>query len=246
MRIRIFTYMVIMSCTVMFFGNSSILAKPKFDLVKIAEIVENEGNMNITGWSVFAREINTEIATKKEFERKVSTLKEEFPQFNWSIAEDQDVWKAEASWPHAKNKIIEKIRFVSAKEHNTIFTYIIYQVDGVKWDKDTFSSLLKTYETKKNNLFQGNPSVFSCIKGFMSGNMNSVLENDMKKQLNLFKATEIEGVQERNFSSVSAHSPFFSETLTKKGINMQIGLRKNNLDSTTNFVIGTPIITFEY
>ena len=76
--------------------------------------------------------------------------------------------------------------------------------------------------------------------------MNSVFAIEMERLLNLFKAREVEGVQEKNFSSISAHSTLFTQTITNEEINVQVGLRRDGLGSKTSFVIGTPIITFEY
>ena len=88
-------------------GNHSMQASDKMDLVTIADILGKKDNLNIEEWSVFAREINNEITTKEEFEKKVSALKKEYPEFHWNQVSDEAVWKAEASLPHVQDNLTE-------------------------------------------------------------------------------------------------------------------------------------------
>ena len=95
-------------------------------------------------------------------------------------------------------------------------------------------------------MFEENPSIFSCVKGSINDNIDSVFASETDRLLNLFKAKEVEGVREENFSSISAHSSSFTQTIANEEINVQVGLRRDGLGSQDKFVIGTPIITFEY
>jgi len=243
---RILAYMALISFMVILVGTHTIAANDKMDIHTIAEVLEKEENLSIEEWSVFAREINNEITTKEEFENKVGTLKKAFPDFHWNIVEEDAVWKAEASLDHVQDNVTEFIRIVTTEEHNNSATYIIYEVKGHQWREEDSSFIQVALQHKIDRIFQENPSVFSCIGGSINGNMDSVLMNETKRLLNLFEAKEVEGVQEKNFSSISAHSRLFSQTITNKAINVQVGLRRDGLGRKTSFVIGTPIITFEY
>ncbi|MFB5283560.1 YwmB family TATA-box binding protein [Peribacillus sp. Hz7] len=242
---KMLTYILFSSLLVMVWGNSTTVAKDQLDIVTIAEHLEKEENVSIEEWSVFAREVNNEIATKEEFERKVHTLKQKYPDFQWSFFDEGDAWKAEATFSHGSH-LTESIRMVTTKEHANIVTYIIYEVKGYKWDKGYPHFLITTLEHRMNGIFMDTPSVFACMEGYISDNMNSALPAQMEKLLQRFNASEIEGVEDENFVSTSAHSTLFTQSLKNTKINMQLGLRTDGLGARTSFVIGTPIITFEY
>ncbi len=242
---RVLAYIFLASFIALFVGTSAMQARDKMDVITIVEALEEE-DLNIEEWSVFARELNTEITTKQEFKNKVSALKKKYPEFHWNMVWDDASWKAEAAYSHVENNVTEFIRIVTTEEHNNYVTYIIYEVKGTKWKEESISFLQTAFQNNMNGLFQENPSVFSCVKGSINGNMNSVFAIEMEKLLNLFKAKKVEGVQEENFASISAHSTLFTQTITNKEINVQVGLRRDGLGSKTSFVIGTPIITFEY
>jgi hypothetical protein len=242
---RILAYIVLASFIALVVGTSTMYARDKMDVITIAEELEAD-ELSIEEWSVFARELNTEITTKEEFENKVSNLKREYPEFHWNMTREAASWKVEAVYPHVENNVTEFIRMVTTEEHNHYVTYIIYEVKGTQWREASVSFLQTAFQHNIKKLFQKNPSIFSCVTGSINGNMDSVFAIEMEKLLNLFKAKKIEGVQEENFASVSAHSTLFTQTITDEAINLQVGLRRDGLGSKTRFVIGTPIITFEY
>ena len=96
-RILAYIALAIFMAIIAVAGNHSMQASDKMDVVTIADILGKEDKLNIEEWSVFAREINNEITTKEEFEKKVSALKKEYPEFHWNQASNEAVWKAEAS-----------------------------------------------------------------------------------------------------------------------------------------------------
>lgn len=243
---RILVYIALSIFIAVFAGNHPMQARDKLDLVTIADILEKEENLSIEKWSVFARQINNKITTKKEFENKISTLKKKYPEFQWNTVKDKAVWKAEASLSHAKNNVTELIRIVTTVEHNNKMTYIIYEVKGHRWDTKIPSYLESVFQQKMNYIFTKNPSVFSCVQGSINDNMDSVFAIETEELLNMLHAKEVEGVREKNFASITAHSNLFTQTIANEKINVQVGLRRDGLGSRTSFVIGTPIITFEY
>lgn len=241
---RILVYIALAILMVIVSGNHTMQAHDKLDLAIIADILEKEQNLSIEEWSVFAREINNKITTKEEFENKVSALKKEYPEFHWNIVWDEAVWKTEASY--TENNVTELIRMVTTEEHNNHMTYIIYEVKGHHWESKNSSFLQSVFQHKMNDIFEENPSIFSCVQGSINDNIDSVFATETERLLNMFNAKEVEGVREENFSSISAHSTLFTQTIANEEINVQVGLRRNGLGSRTSFVIGTPIITFEY
>ena len=230
---RILAYIALAIVIVVVAGNQTMQARDKLDVVTIADILEKEENLNIEEWSVFAREINNEITTKEEFENKVSALKKEFPEFHWNIAWNEADWKAEAF--HVENDVTELIRMVTTVEHNNRVTYIIYEMKGHQWESKSSSVLQRVFQHKINYIFEENPSIFSCVKGSINDNMDSVFVSETDRLLNLFKAREVEGVREENFSSISAHSTLFTQTIANEEINVQVGLRRDGLGSKDKF-----------
>ena len=225
-------------------GSHSMQARDKLDVATIADILKKEDYLNIEEWTIFAREINNEITTKEEFEKKVNVIKKQYPEFHWSMVWDEAEWKAEAI--QVTDGVTELIRMTTTEEHNNHVTYIIYEVKGKQWDVKSSSFLEKTFQQKIHFIFEENPTVFSCVKGSISANIDSVFVTETERLLNLFKAKEVEGVQEENFASISARSSLFTQTIANEEINVQVGLRRDGLGLKTSFVIGTPIITFEY
>lgn len=243
-KYRILAYIALGFFITIAAGSHTMQAREKLDVATIADILKKEDDLNIEEWSVFAREINNEITTKEEFEKKVHVIKNQYPEFHWSMAWKEEKWQAEAF--HVTNGVTELIRIMTTEEHNSHVTYIIYEVKGQQWDSKSSSFLELALQQKINYIFEEKPTLFSCVKGSISDNIDSVFANETEKLLNLFKAKEIEGVQEENFSSISAHSSLFTQTIANEKMNVQVGLRRDGLGARTSFVIGTPIITFEY
>ncbi|WP_110928338.1 YwmB family TATA-box binding protein [Bacillus massiliglaciei] len=229
------------------YGNSTIVANEKTDIEKIAEHLEAIKGLEIENWSIYMRERNDKIQTKENFQKELSVLKEKLPQFKWSRVEvDENGWKAAASHTNAKYGIAESFSMMTAQEGNGMVTYLIYEIKGKNWDKGARSFVSSSFHNSVNDTFRGNPTIFSCISGSFSDNMDSVLSAKMEQVLKRFNAREIESVQEENFISVTAHSELFEKTLTKEQLNLQVGLRTDGLGGRTSFVVGTPIVTFEY
>ena len=101
---------------------------------------------------------------------------------------------------------------------------------------------------KISDIFRGKPTIFSCIKGEFSDKMNETLPYKVNHLLNAFQAKKVEALEEDDFISTSAYTPLFEERIdnSEKEMNVQIGLRTQDMGGKTTFVVGTPIITIEY
>lgn len=93
------------------------------------------------------------------------------------------------------------------------------------------------------------PKVNSSMTGNFSGKLdqsrlNSISNRIMKE----VKATNIEGIRDGNLISVSAYSPFITESVKVKGnrINLNMAIRYNSCEDKTYIWLATPIITTEY
>lgn len=243
---KMLLYIVILGLTVIFIGNSTIVAGSKADVVKLVELLQQDKAINIGNWSVYAREINKEITNKQEFEREVIALKQKYPQFKWYREDGASAQMAEAFFYHVDSGLTESIKLMTTDDESDKVTYVIYEVKGQEWREGYPAYFTSTYQNRVDDIFRGTPSIFSCITGSINDNMNSILNSKTESLLDKFQAREIESVHETNFASISAHSTLFKQPLTKEKLNLQFGLRTEGLGDRTNFVVGTPIITFEY
>lgn len=217
-------------------------AKNEPDLFEMASVLEHE-NMTINEWSLHAREKLENI----QAEKKMNELKKQFPDWDWQIAEDEEKWEATAV-SHTKKGVSETIRILSTTTGNQAQTYMIYEVLGKGWGKETKDWLQASAFQKINSIFHGKAVIFSCIYSDFGDKMNKALSSQVNDLLKAFQAQEIETLKENSFISMTAYSPLFAETIKgpTEEINLQLGVRKQGLGGKTTLVVGTPIITVEY
>lgn len=244
---KMFSYIVILGLIAMLFGNSTIMAKDKTDIVTMTELIEKEENLTIESWSVYARERTLSIKNQHSFESEVKKLQAEFPLFIWKHENNASGWKAIGTYTNAETKNKESINLMSTRENNQMVTYIIYEVKGSHWDHEAKSFFTSSFEKRTDDIFREKPLIFSCIQGTISDTMDTVLTSEMTKLLGVFKGKIIESMKEPNFISVSGQTSLFDQYLEKKHhLNLQLALRTEGLSGKTTFVVGTPIVTFEY
>lgn len=143
-----FSYIVILGLIAMLFGNSTIMAKDKTDIVTMTELIEKEENLTIESWSVYARERTLSIKDQHSFESEVKKLKAEFPLFIWKQENNARGWKAIGTYTNAETNNKESINLMSTRENNQMVTYIIYEVKGSHWNHEAKSFL--QLHSKKN------------------------------------------------------------------------------------------------
>lgn len=144
-----------------------------------------------------------------------------------------------------KGNIRQTIQIVSNENEQS---YVLYTVEGSDLKKENLSFIHGGFEENYSKIFSHHPLVFSCIKGKFNGKLKEVLSNQVSSMMTALNAKETEALKEDNLYSISAYSKQFSQSLPlkEKRMNLQIGLREEQLDANTSFVIGTPIITVEY
>lgn len=217
------------------------------DLAKIGSVLQAE-NILLNEWSFYAREHLTGLKSEKDVQEYVEKLKQQFPDWSWSVKNGSEHWEVTAVSPTSKHHN-EMLQIMATHTKQPIDAYIVYRVTGREWDKA--SEVFFTTDQFKNRLsdiFRGNPTVFSCMKGVISDKIDTALSALSGRLLNSFNAKEMEALKEENFMSVSASSPMFTGTIDnrKNNMNLQIGLRSERLGGGTTIVVGTPIITIEY
>lgn len=222
-------------------GNKTTVADTDHEIYTLASVLQDE-NILITGWSIYARE----TLVKKDADSLAEDLKSKLP--NWTWTEGNGSNHGEIIAVSKSSGLQEKIKIISTDTNGQIHTYIMYEVRGQSWNKNTKSFLSKNLPGRLFDIFRGNATTFSCVEGEFNDKIKSALPVYKSKLLKAFNANEVEGLEEDSFISASAFSPLFDKSLSSEhDMNMQLGLRKNErLGGKTTIVVGTPIITIEY
>ncbi|WP_226679118.1 YwmB family TATA-box binding protein [Mesobacillus jeotgali] len=218
-------------------GNKTTVADADHEIKTLAAVLQDE-NILITGWSIYARETLEE----ENVEDLVKELMVQLPDWTWTQR------NGELTAVSNSSEMQEKIKIVSTDTNGPIHTYVMYEVRGQYWNKNTETFLNKNLPGRIFDIFRGNATTFSCIEGVINDKIKSALPVYKTKLLKAFQAEEVEGLEEDSFISTSAVSPLFDNSLSNDHeMNMQLGLRKTDrLGAKTTLVVGTPIITIEY
>ncbi|MEH7180638.1 YwmB family TATA-box binding protein [Neobacillus vireti] len=225
-------------------GSRWTAAGGDVDLLKIASVFQTEDIM-LEEWTFYAREHLVDLTTEKEVQEYVKELQQKFPGWNWSTSETSDKWKVTAVSPTSKHHT-EMLQIMATHTKQPVNAYIVYRVSGNEWNKEMESFFTKEpLKSRLSDIFRGNPTVFSGMKGSISDKIDMALPTVANELLKSFEAKEIEALKEETFMSVSANSPLFSDSIARD-MNLQIGIRSEGLGAKTTIVVGTPIITIEY
>lgn len=226
-------------------GNKTTVADAQQEIVTLASVFQNE-NILVTGWSLYARESLESIRDQEDVSDLVKDLQAKLPNWKWTSSNDSNHGEIIAT--SESSRLQEKIKIISTDINGQVNSYILYEVRGQSWNKDTLAFLNNNLPGRIFDIFRGNARTFSCIEGEINDKINSALPVYKSELLKAFNAKEIEGLEEDSFISVSAFSPLFDKSLSSEhDMNMQLGLRKTDrLGAKTTLVVGTPIITIEY
>lgn len=222
-------------------GNKTTVANGLQDLSDMAKILQAE-NIMINEWSLYARE-KMDASFQEE---TAEDLMEQFSDWEWSTSshEKHKEFKAIST----SSKFREIIRIVSSSENLQAPAYVIYEVKGPRWGTDAESFMKNQFPERLSDIFRGNVTIFSCIKGEFNDNIEKAFPNNVNSLLHAFNGKEIEALKENKFISLTAYSPLFTTSINKNQdrMNLQIAVRNDGLGDKTAVVIGTPIITIEY
>ncbi|MGG5255167.1 YwmB family TATA-box binding protein [Neobacillus sp. SM06] len=243
----ILTVLLLIGFSSLFIGNKTSVASGELDLEKMVSVFKNE-NILLKDWSLYAREHAVNLKNEEEVRKYVQKLKQNFPDWKWSDLHTSQKWEVTAVSPTSKNHQ-ESLQILTTHTNGPAYTYVVYRVSGKQWTKQTESFFTTDqYKNRLTDIFLGNPTIFSSIKGKINDKMDTALPKTAKNIMKRFKAKEIEALKEDQFISVSAYSPLFKESIQTKNdnMNLQIGLRNEGLGAGTTVVVGTPILTIEY
>jgi hypothetical protein len=225
-------------------GSRLAAASSELDLVKIADAYQTE-DILLEEWSFYAREHLVDLTTEKEVQEYVKELQQKFPDWNWSTSKTSDKWEVTAVSPTSKHHT-EMLQIMATHTKQPVNAYIVYRVSSNEWNKEMETFFTEDQvKNRLSDIFRGNPTVFSGMKGSISDKMDKAVPTIASDLMEIFDAKEIEALKEDNFMSVSANSPMFTDSIAQD-MNLQIGIRSEGLGTKTTIVVGTPIITIEY
>lgn len=228
-------------------GNNITIARTKSDLITINEILQKQENVTINEWSLHARERLENVSSIEDAKAYQSELKKVFQNGDWVETKNHQSWQAKMVLK-SSGQIEESIILTTSLTTDNVQSYIMYEVRGKKLADKEMKRLDMEINKKISDIFRGKPTIFSCIKGEFSDKMNETLPYKVNHLLDAFQAKKVEALEEDDFISTSAYTPLFEERIdnSEKEMNVQIGLRTQDMGGKTTFVVGTPIITIEY
>jgi len=225
-------------------GNITIAAQKEVsDLETMLAIINHHNDMSIEEWSVVARESVDGIQTEEQFLLEVDRLKENLPDFNWEFIKDENTLAIIGK--RQDSLFIETVMLASALTSGTE-SYMNYEIKGTDVSSDVLNQLEKRKDAANKFIFGQHTIFFTCVKGEISGNIDRVLTTKIEDLMIGFKAVETESMKENHFMSITANSSLFEKSVISEQYNLQIAMRNDGMGEKTSFVIGTPIITFEY
>ncbi|MBS4190110.1 YwmB family TATA-box binding protein [Bacillus sp. FJAT-49705] len=226
-------------------GNKTTVAKGEFDLLALASILQDE-NILITEWSLHAREKMENVESLEQVQNFTENLKQQYSNWEWTSKSYEKHLETVAFLnSNAQN---ETIKILTTPTKGQVQTYLIYEVKGKGWHEKVEKNISKQLQSRISDIFRGNATFFSCLKGEFNDKIDKTLSNEMDHLLTAFNAEEVEALSEENFISTSAYSTKFDKSIATKSkdMNLQIAIRNQGLGGETNLVVGTPIITIEY
>lgn len=242
MKKIIYVVVTLTAVGMILFNMASAKGKAELDLFKMASVLEGE-NIIINKWSLHARQDLANVQAQE----KMNELSQEFPDMKWEISDVDDKWEAKAVMADG-NGLNETLRILSTGVGDHMQSYLIYEVTGEGWQKETKEFLQIAVVEKLSDIFHEKAIIFSCIYSEFGDKMNKSLPSHVNDVLHAFDAKEIETLEEDSFISTTAYSKFFTETIKGQSeeMNLQLGVRNQGLGGKTTLVVGTPIITIEY
>ncbi|WP_082028016.1 YwmB family TATA-box binding protein [Bacillus badius] len=232
-------YYVLLGCfIVILLGNNTMADSESKPLLLLTDSVKGVDG-SIEEWTLHTRERLTEKPDEAANRLHASLTGWQESAFNKGNTDGY-------IFEHTQGSVQQKIEIVSSDTAGGV-AYMLYSVTAAD-EEEIRAFFSKEFAATYSQIFHGKPRVFTCIKGKFDGTLEEVLSNQLSTLLSGWKAEKREAVSEKNFYSLSMYSERFGSDLplSKREMNVQVGLRKKQRGSETNFVIGTPLITIEY
>ena len=212
------------------------------DIEKLFLILERYEDLKIEEWIVTTREV-MHISTEAQFLSEVNQLKKTLPGFTWKTVQHSTNLSVVGVKDNSMYRETVTLASTFSKHADS---YITYEITGRQIYDKMLQDVTNRLQTIEKALFQENPTIFTCVKGVFNDTIDKVLNTKSNSLMKDFQAVEVESLKEENFISITASSSFFKQSNVSDYYNLQLAMRNDGMGANTSFVIGTPIITFEY
>ncbi len=214
-------------------------------LPKLIHVLKDQG-AKVKTWSLYTREQGSANSIE-EVKKQAQQLKKAFPDDQWTYKNEKMDSRYVGKRIDPKTNTTETLTLLVYPRQNAYQTYLIYVVSGSKWEDQMWKETLdKTVSKNLQSIFKDQQrQIFACTTGVFGDKMNVGLSQKSNSILRELHAHPVEADQEQTFTSVSAYTELWDDSIISQGkaINVQIGIRK---DQKTTVTLGTPIITTEY
>lgn len=212
--------------------------------IHVEEIVEQfqQQNIDVAEWSIFAK------FSFSQKSKKVKRIYTQFRQFNWSYLESGNFEKWTGTYYNSDKQITETLQIIKPHAKASPKIQVIYEATGKRWNGRAWMKLERYFNRHIFDKIPGNPTFFTCVKGYTDDKMKGVLFFEANNLLKRFHAKPVESLNEQRFVSISGFTNDWDHSIkTKNGkMNIQISLRSAGMGERTTVTVGTPIITTEY
>lgn len=220
------------------FQDVSSNTKPVNELVEIVQAAQ-QNHVEIESWIVYVKKNVNYAKNQNEALKLVNDIKGKEDHFTWS-SHTEEHYSKEVGVRINKGDIKERMVVSSYKDGGRYTVSVTYKMEGKAWDTETLNQL--------SSKFNGE-SVYYTIKGTRMLNENSQPTQLAQNIVETFSAQVIEGLEEKEFVSLSAYNEDWSISIPVGNIekmNLQVGVRVIPDTKAVNVTIGTPIITSTY
>ncbi|MGM9926163.1 MAG: YwmB family TATA-box binding protein [Bacillus sp. (in: firmicutes)] len=239
-----FIYLLIIGLIIASVGNITIVADSgHIELKRMQRVLELDSSAIIEEWSVIAREKTRSITNEQQFTQELNELKTNLPDFKWDVKKDST--KLTATGTNAGTSFRESVSLASTLNGGRD-SYITYEMKGNASRDGWAEQASEMLNRRVNMVLNENATFFTCIKGHFNDTIDKVLTVKTTEWLKRFQAKEVESLQEKQLVSITAQSELFNQSNANEHYNFQLAMRTDGMGARTSFVIGTPIITFEY
>jgi hypothetical protein len=234
---------VSLGIVIFLFGYDRTASHEMDKLAQMADVYK-KNHIEMTDWSLYAREEKHSIKDLHTFNQLLHEIEKKTNGVKWAMEHKEGQLKATAvkKMPNYEERLV-----VTATKVNTKYqAFLIYEAKGKDWNKKKRRAFSAQIRKEMDKIFSQKPTIYTCIRGVLSDNIEGVLQNQASEILTSFSAKPIEALQEEAFVSVSAYTGKWNDALLteREKMNVQVALRHTH--NKTTVVVGSPIITSEY
>jgi len=191
-------------------------------------ITTNDAHVTIESWDILIKEEHA-LSSQQLYQKQQN----QNATFKWQEQDDFFLGTGKIDGVAVVIKIV-------ALPHDQ--SLLIYHLNGTKWCEKTKQI---TDQLVKQQKFNKNIKIYSCLKGISDDNMNKDLLFTANQWLKKFEANVIDQLDEGDFLVISGQSPLLTGQLSNQ-MNLQLAFRYDEEKNQIAYTIGTPIIMSEY